>query len=351
VIAIRVIGAVWFYHNMLAQVSGFHFVWLDANSNLIPTRLHWLFLFNAGDSFLFPVIAMLGYAHSRYVFLPAYPILIRFADLLVGDYWLGAFLVTQAFALASIVVFQLLAEQFMQPKEALYATFLMATFPYISVFTTLGYSEAVFLFSSLSTWYFYKKGRITTSSILAGLASVTRIYGFAIVLPMFLDMLKQKCYRKMLYVAIPVAFIGSWALFCYLSVGDPFASWTEEQTVYHVVGTNLSLAQTILSQLARGIPGTGLDPAVLVSFVLFTFLVVKTWQVDRLLWAYTVIMLSLLTFAVTSHITLLRYLSFIFPLWLTVKVRNPIVVVICIAFFVPVLLLLWLYVITVFFVG
>ena len=121
--------------------------------------------------------------------------------------------------------------------------------------------------------------------------------------------------------------------------------------MYYVVGKNLGLAQTILSQLSQGIPVTGLDPAVLVSFVLFAFLVVRTWQVDRLLWAYAVILLGLLTFAVTSHITLLRYLSFMFPIWLTVKVRNPIIVPICIAFFIPVTLLMWLYTITVFFVG
>jgi uncharacterized protein Smg (DUF494 family) len=60
---------------------------------------------------MFPIIAMFGYAHGRYPFLPGYPILIRFAGLLVGDYWFGAFLVTQAFALGSFVMFQLLAER------------------------------------------------------------------------------------------------------------------------------------------------------------------------------------------------------------------------------------------------
>jgi hypothetical protein len=294
---------------------------------------------------------MFGYAHSRYVFLPGYPILIRLTGLLVGDYWFGAFLVTQAFALASIVMFQLLAEQYMQPREALYAALLMATFPYISVFTTLGYSEAVFLFSTISAWYLYRKGRLWISSLFAGLASVTRIYGFVIVLPVFLDMLKRRRYRRLFYVAMPAASLGSWVLFCYLSAGDPYASWTEEQTIYYVVGKNLGLAQTILSQLFQGIPGTGLDPAVLVSFVLFALLVVRTWQVDHILWAYTVTMLSLLTFAVTSHITLLRYLSFIFPIWLTVKVRNLVVAAVCVAFFIPVTLLMWLYTITFFFVG
>ena len=63
------------------------------------------------------------------------------------------------------------------------------------------------------------------------------------------------------------------------------------------------------------------------------------------------VVFSLLTFAVTSHITLLRYMSFIFPIWLSIKVRNMLVAAVCLAFFVPVTFLLWLYAITVFFVG
>lgn len=354
VIAIRVVGTLWIYHDMVTPASGFHFAWLEVNRNLLPAGSRWLFLFNGGDSFMFPIIAMFGYAHGRYPFLPGYPILIRFAGLLVGDYWFGAFLVTQAFALGSFVMFQLLAEQYMHPSEALFATLLMATFPYISVFTTLGYSEAMFLFSTISTWYFYRKDRLLISSVLAGVASVTRIYGVAIALPILLDIVRSRRYRKLLYLLIPLAFIGSWLLYCYLSTGDPLASWTQEHTVYAVVGANFGLGQTVWAQLSGG-PGAwgtgGFDPAVLIAFVLFVFLTVRVWEIDRLLWVYPVAVFSLLTFVVASHITLLRYMAFIFPIWLTAKTRNPLAVAICLAFFIPVSLLLWLYAITVFFVG
>ncbi len=114
-------------------------------------------------------------------------------------------------------MFQLLAEIYMQPREALYATLLMATFPYISVFTTLGYSEAVFLFSTLATWYYYKTNRMLVSSVFAGLASLTRLVGFVIVVPVFLDILKTKQYRRWVYLLVPVAFLVSWMLYCFVS--------------------------------------------------------------------------------------------------------------------------------------
>lgn len=223
VITIRVVGALWFYHLMVTPTSGVHFSWLDANKNLLSASSEWLFLFNGGDSFQFPLIAMFGYGPLDHLgifpfppgypnhvgffpFLPGYPIAILFAALVVRDYWFGAFLVTQAFALGSVVMFQLLAEEYMQPSEAMFATILMATFPYISVFTTLGYSEAMFLFSTIGAWYFYRKDRLLVSSALAGLASVSRIYGVVIALPILIDILKSGRYRRLLRLIVPLAF-------------------------------------------------------------------------------------------------------------------------------------------------
>ncbi|MGA3406978.1 MAG: hypothetical protein ABSD49_14715 [Candidatus Bathyarchaeia archaeon] len=350
-VAIRVVGAVWFYQLMLTQENTFHFAWMVANPNIIPVGWKWLFLFNGGDSFQFPLIAMKGYAYPVYVFLPAYPVLVWIVGSLVENYWFGAFLVTQAFALGAILVFQLLAERYMDPREALHAALLMATFPYVSVFTTLGYSEAVFLFASISAWYFYRTERLGTSALLAGLTSVSRIYGFAIVLPILLDIVKGRRWRRLLYVAVPVAFIGAWTIFCYATTGDLLASWTDEWKFYAVAGANMGLVQTIFSQLAYGLPSGGLDPAILVSVALFAFLVVRVWKIDHSLWAYALTMFGVLIFIVPSHITLLRYLAFVFPIWLTVKIKNPIAVAACVALFVPIGLLLWLYAITVFFVG
>jgi hypothetical protein len=276
--------------------------------------------------------------------------------LLFGNYWFAAFLVAQVFALASLVVFQLLAESYMRPKEALCATLLMATFPYISVFTTLGYSEALFLFSTISTWYLYRKGRIGASSLLTGLASLTRIYGLAIVLPMFLDIVKSKRYRKLLYLAIPAAFLASWFLFCYVSTGDPLASWTDEKWFTSNIDSKFGLVQTILNQLLRGLVGVVavpffIDPPILVALSLFAYLIVKTLQVDRSLSTYAVTVFGSGIFTATNQLALLRFLTFIFPIWLTIRVRNLFFVTVCIAFFAPVTLLLWLYAINVTFIG
>ncbi|MGA2783435.1 MAG: mannosyltransferase family protein [Candidatus Bathyarchaeia archaeon] len=353
VITIRVSGAFWLFH-ILSPEGKFSTPWMDANPALIPSTLKWLWLFNAWDSLQFQIIATFGYAHPNYVFLPAYPALIRFTGLLIGDNWYGAFLVTQVFALASVVAFQRVAEIYMPPREAFYATLLMATFPYISVFTTLSYSEAVFLFLSLSTWYFYKKRRTGTASLLAALASVTRIYGIAIVLPIVFDIVRSKRYPKLLYIVIPVLFIGSWALYCYLSTGDPFISWTDEKYWTHGAnGDGIRLVQAILFQGFRGllVCCSGLDPVVFFSVSIFAYLVVRIWQVDRLLWGYAISLFGLLIVTSSSYVSLLRFISFIFPVWLTLRIRHPLGAAVCIAFFISASLLVWLYAVSVTFVG
>ena len=267
---------------------------------------------------------------------------------------MAAFLIAQIFALGSFVVFQLLAEQYMPPNQALYATLLMTAFPFISVFTTLGYSEPLFFFSTLSSWYLYKKGKIHSSSILAGIASVTRIYGLAIILPMILDLVKSKQYRRMLHLIVPLMFVGSWLLFSYLSTGDPFASWTDQRHWQNGgVGDGLKIIQAVLQY---GLPGLmkccyGMDPTIFWGVGLFMILLAMSWRVDSLLWAYAASLSGLLLITATYDLSLLRFYVFIFPIWLTIRTQNRLIVAISIGILVPMTIVVWLYTIAITFIG
>jgi hypothetical protein len=326
-------------------------LFLLGNTSIPIASSNWLWLFNAYDSPHFLVIAALGYSHPQYVFLPGFPIMIRVVGaLLLGNYALGAFVATQIFALASIVMFQLVAELYMSRREAVYATMLMATFPYVFAFTTLGYSESLFLFATVSAWYFYKKQQLIASSLLAGIASITRIYGVAILVPVVLDLVRSRNYRRLTYVLFPVAILSVWAVYCYVATGNVFVSWTDES--YWVFDSKLGLLPTIFSQILGGLKGCcALDPGLLVSFALFGVMVMMTWKLDQGLGAYSTTVFIVLLFVVFDHLSILRYFSFLFPIWLTIRVRNPIIATLCVALFVPMSILLWYYAITLVFVG
>jgi len=362
--AIRFVGAIWIYH-LLSTGGQFQTAWTVVNPSLIPewksalnptSSSTWLWLFNAWDSPHFQLIAQGGYAHPDYAYLPGYPILIRIVGSLLGNYWIGGFVVAQLFALASVVMFQLTAEIYMNSKQALYTTTFMATFPYVMVFTTLSYSEPLFLFCTISTWYLYKKGRIGASSIPAALASVTKIYGIAIIIPILADMLHSKKYGGLTYLAIPAASLTSWFVYCYFTAGDAFASLTDEKWFTSNIASKFSLAQTIFNELTKGLGGRVpvpyfIDAPVLILICLFAYLVERTWQMDRVLATFPLVVSGVLIFTVTNHFSLLRYLIFLFPIWLTLKVKNQFFVVACVVLFIPVTLLLWLYAINVTFIG
>ena len=353
VMTIRFLGAVWLFR-ILSSGGTFHTPWMDSNPGMIPANWSWLWLFNAWDSLQFTRIALFGYVHPNYVYLPAYPILILFTGRLTGDYWFGAFLIAQFFTAVSLVMFQLVAEQYMRSKEALYASLLMATFPFVNVFTTLSYSEPIFLFSTLSAWFLYRKGRIHSSSLMAGLASVTRIYGILIILPMLVELVRSKRYHRLLYLTIPVASLSSWLLYCYLSTGDWFVSWTDEKYWQKGgVGDGIRILQAVSQHGIQGLISccAGLDPTIFWSISLFIILVALTWRVDRRLWIYTIAVSGLLVFTTTYYVSLLRYLAFIFPIWLSIRVKNPWIVALSVAILIPMILIMWLFTIAITFVG
>jgi hypothetical protein len=310
-----------------------------------------LWLFNAWDSLKFSSIAANGYAHPNYPYLPGYPILIFLVERLVGNYWLAAFLVAQALALGNIVMFQLLAEQYLGRDEALYATLLMMMFPFISVFTTLSYSEPLFIFSSIAAWYFYKKGHMAASSLMAGLAAVTRIYGFAIVLPVILDVLKRKSYQRLGYVAIPTACLSLWFFFCYLATGNPLVSWTDERA--WGIGDGISMVQATLQHGLMGLANccSGFDPTIFWALGIFAVLIVMVWKVDRFLWVYSAGVAGLIFVSTTYELSLLRFFAFLFPIWLTIRVKNPIIVAVGVSVLVAATVVMWLYTIAGVFLG
>jgi len=323
--------------------------------NSIAGSLNWLWLFNAWDSFNFGFILTQGYHEPNYTYLPGYPILIHFVSLIVGDVWLAAFLVTQVFAAASIVMFQLTAEIYMPRRDALHTTLLMATFPYITVFTTLSYSEAVFFFSTIAAWYFYRKRKLAVSTVLAGLASITRIYGIMILLPVFLSMWKAKKINPYYFIT-PIATLAAWGFYCLITVGNALASLTDEGA-WVQTGINYGLLPSIIYQGLRGIivcctgpPNNNFDPAVLVAVALLPFLILGVWNLDRSLFAYTAALFALLIMA-APVMSLLRYLSFVFPVWLTTRVKNGWVTVLCMTLFIPLSLVLWVYALTRYFIG
>jgi hypothetical protein len=346
-VVLRLLGAAWIF-SVLNRDGSFQTHWMDvwlvpslAEGFRGPPRSSWLYLFHAWDSGFYVSIARNGYYHPAYAFLPGYPSLIALFGWIVRDYWIAAFLVSLLFGLGSLLIFQRIAESYMNKKEAVLATLLFAAVPQVALFTTLAYSEGVFLFASLSAWYMYRKGRMLAASLFAALAALTKSYGLFIIIPLAADILRGRKHVRLLYLLLPTAAFLSWLLYCYAATGNPLASWTDE-SYWMQSGIQFGLLQTILSSnLSRGLISESFTPDLLLLVAFFGYLAFRSWTVDKILSTYAITLFVVLVFIAPTN-SLVRYLSFIFPVWLNIRLSSSLVVLLCLALFVPLTLVMWL---------
>ena len=204
---------------------------------------------------------------------------------------------------------------------------LLAFSPYLFVFTTVAYSESLFLFFTLGTWLLLKKGKLFGASVLAAVSPLTRIMGILIVLPIIYASFKQKTHRvrNTILSLLPVASLAVWFAGLGFSTGDFFAPLHTSEW------SQLYSFRTLLTE---GIPRFGfkamfeapyqqspihshwLLPIAVVSALIFPLLLFhRTWKIDKSLWIYGVAgYAGILCFG--ALVSTPRFVSVLFPLWI-----------------------------------
>jgi len=339
-IAVLKILASLFVYQRLSALGKFFTPWMEAWGNSGPAQ-QWVYLFSAQDSGFYVALAKGWYEYPMYVFFPAYPVLCKFIGWAIGDFWTAAFIISFGFGLASLPVFQLIAEDYMQRAEAMASTVLAATFPYVFLFTTISYTESLFLFSSLATWYLYQRDRFLPSIMAATLAALTKTYGITIVIPVAIGLLEKRKFRKLSLLAVPVAALLGWMYYIYQRSGDLFV-FSTQQSYWMKLGVQFGwLQHYIMPLLDFNVWTFPKFDYLLVAFIIFFgYLTFCVFRIDARLGAYSLsIFLPLLYLG--NFISLPRFFAFIFPIWLVVKTRNLPALVVAVAFFMLNSLLIW----------
>ena len=221
------------------------------------------------------------------------------------------------------------------------STMIMAFFPYVFLFTTIAYAESLFLLSSLSTWYFYKKGKAIQWSIAACMASLTKIYGIFIIIPIFVDIIYNRNFKKALYLLPPVLSLFAWLLYLFKSTGDWLIFMTS-QAYWIELGMKFNWIQSyLLPLLDFDIWKIPQSHFLLIAFIaFFGYLILDTMSLDWRLGVYALTMyFSLLFFS--NFVSLPRFFPFIFPIWLNIRLRKPLILVLVVPFFTLISLLIW----------
>jgi hypothetical protein len=342
VVLVKLLSSMFLYYSL--NLGSTDIGWLGAYGQNLPPSSRWPFLYIGWDSGWYLGNVYYGYnSLQRYAFFPGYPISIYLFNLVIRDLFASLVLSSIIFGVAWIPFFQAIAEHYMTREAASRTTLLTAFFPYVFLFTTVAYSESLFLFATVASWYFYLNREKFKTSLLAAVATITRMVGIIIVLPMFLDMLSQRERKRLLYFLVPTMALFSWLAYCFINTGDWLASITAQDKYWNMYTFPRWLIYFVSTRRMIDAPS---EIAGVILIILTCILIYCGRGVDWRLTIYSVAsFLVILYFAAMWSIT--RYLSFIFPIWIFLGTRalqhkrsNILTAALCIAFL-PIALLLW----------
>jgi len=178
------------------------YAWIDSTKtpqvqswNPIPLHSKW-------DSVYYTDIAQNGYhlisgdTLSNVVFFPLYPLLIRTVSPIAGSgYIFAGWVVSMLALIGAVVVFYKLLKEFHPKIDSLLPIFYLLIFP-TAFFLTSVYTESLFLFLSLLTFYYALKKDFKLAGIFGLLTSLTRITGILLFIPVFWEFYKKHGVRK-----------------------------------------------------------------------------------------------------------------------------------------------------------
>jgi hypothetical protein len=296
------------------------------------------------DAGWYLAIARHGYAPAgtgSRAFWPLYPELIRVVGYVVGsDVIAGVAISLISFAAALVLLHRLAALELGQ--RAADATVLLLAFAPLSFFFSAVYTESLFLLLSVGAIYAARRERWFIACALAGLATVTRTTGIALIVPLALMLRPWRvvAWRRiapLLLVPAPlVAYLASLALTGH-SVLAPLqaqqAGW-QHVTVGPILGIAAAVVAAVRGAVeivtgARGVyhpsPVGVLTPEAESIFLLLVaiaagFALVACWR--RLPRYYGAYAAATLIICVSSPVSgqplesLDRYVLPIFPLWM-----------------------------------
>lgn len=168
-------------------------------------------------------IAKFGYIEdSHYAFFPLYPLTINLLSKFTGDFNLSAILISLIATFLAINVFYKLIRIDFDKQIAEKGVYALLVFP-TSFYLLMGYSEGLFLFLSLSTVYFFRKGNFFMATIFGLLSSVTRIFGLVLIMSIFLQIFVNGRFTKKNWMILlsPLGFVA-YCIYLYINKGDPF---------------------------------------------------------------------------------------------------------------------------------
>lgn len=185
-------------------------------------------------------IAYFGYKNLQQAFFPAYPLLIKIFSIIFGStlfsYLLSGIFISNLLFLGSLLLFWKVIKLDFSKKIAKLSVLSLLVFPTSFYFANV-YTESLFLFSSLLTYFLYRQKKYFWAGISGILMTSTRIYGLFVVLMILVDIAKDKfsfkSFIKDKKYLVLISFLGLLGYMWYLKINysDPIAFYSLQTLV------------------------------------------------------------------------------------------------------------------------
>ena len=307
------------------------------------------------DAVHYRKLAELGYhdyiengQHLFLVFFPLYPWVVRLANSVVGNYDLCGHIVSSAAYIGVCYVLARLVTEDFSWQTARTSLFLLSVYPF-SFFFAAYYTESLFLFLSVTTFYFIRKHQYWIAGIIGALASLTRMQGVLLLFVAFVeyyisDLPFQKMkahnwrglwidvWKKLLPASLMLIGIGVYLWLNYDVEGDPlrFTVYQREHWSQYFVPLPNCL-NTILKSIktygsAKFLCTIWAPEIVIFALSLGYMLYAARWM--QLTWAAYFLACVVLNYSLNWPLSCGRYMACTFPLFTSIAVageKKPIV--------------------------
>ncbi|OGM19275.1 hypothetical protein A2686_04795 [Candidatus Woesebacteria bacterium RIFCSPHIGHO2_01_FULL_38_10] len=193
-----------------------------------------------------------GYKDFNFAFFPLYPFLISLTSRLFSlPSIISGLIVSYSFSIAMIIVLYKIIRLDYKDNVSLVAIFLLSIFP-VSYYFQAVYSESVFIFFLVSSFYLARKKNFFLSGVFAALCTLTRFSGIALIpalvtewvfqnenlLKNYKIFLKKLLTQGIFYPFIGFTGIGIYMLYLKIAFNDPFlfyksfSAWSREELTF-----------------------------------------------------------------------------------------------------------------------
>lgn len=241
-------------------------------------------------------------------FMPLYPLLIKLlAPVALGNPWLGAWIISNVSALIATILLWHWAVERWGPERGARTVLLVTLFPF-AFFLAAPYAEPLFLAFAIGTFILSEKDRWGPAICCAGISTIIRPVGVAVVLALVVMAIHGRSWRKAALASLAILPLLAFGLYLGLEFGQPLGFLT-----YHSAGwvpPHGGVGVTITSQFHTTLsPWDRVDAFVAIVFLMSIPLVWTRIGPAHAAFSFVAVALPL----VHGLVSMERYATVVFP--------------------------------------